>query len=116
MISDGTSQRTLRYNKGSTKSDETAKELPWDIAATKPPNNWPLIGNIKFENYSVRYRKGLDFVLKNLNIEVKGGEKIGIVGRTGAGKSTIAMALSRIIELAGGQIVIDGMDIASFDV
>ena len=49
----------------------------------------------------------MDLVLKKLTFDVKSGEKIGIVGRTGAGKSTISMALSRMVELAGGQITID---------
>ena len=54
-------------------------------------------------------------VLKKLSFEVKNGEKIGIVGRTGAGKSTISMALSRMVELAGGSIEIDGIDISKVD-
>lgn len=70
-------------------------------------------GNIKFKNYSVKYRKGLDFVLKNLNIEIKSAEKIGIVGRTGAGKSSLALALFRILEESEGAILIDNIDIKS---
>src|SRR5699024_12710857 len=61
---------------------------------------------------SVRYREGLDPVLKNISVEVKPGEKIGIVGRTGAGKSSLTLGLFRILESAGGRIVIDGVDIS----
>jgi len=50
--------------------------------------------------------------LNGLNFKVKGGEKIGIVGRTGAGKSTIALAITRIIELKSGSIFLDGLDIS----
>jgi ABC-type multidrug transport system fused ATPase/permease subunit len=55
-------------------------------------------GSIKFENYGIRYRPDLPFVLRNVNIEIKQGEKVGIVGRTGAGKSTIVTCLLRILE------------------
>ena len=79
-------------------------------------NEWPKNGQVEFRNVELRYRPTTELVLKGLSFVVEPGTKIGVVGRTGAGKSTIAMALSRIIELAGGQIVIDGMDIASFDV
>ena len=60
----------------------------------------------------MRYREGLDLVLKSICCEVVGGEKIGIVGRTGAGKSSLTMALFRLVEAAEGQIVIDGLDAA----
>ena len=60
-----------------------------------------------FKNYSTRYREGLDLVVKNINVEFRAGEKIAIVGRTGAGKSSLTLALFRIIESAGGEIVID---------
>lgn len=53
---------------------------------------------MEFKNYSVRYRDNLPFALKNLNFTIQNGEKIGVVGRTGAGKSTLTMALLRLIE------------------
>ena len=70
---------------------------------------------MEFKNADLRYRKNTDLVLNKLSFEVKNGEKIGIVGRTGAGKSTISMALSRMVELAGGSIEIDGIDISKID-
>uniref|UniRef100_A0A8C6WQX4 ABC-type glutathione-S-conjugate transporter n=1 Tax=Neogobius melanostomus TaxID=47308 RepID=A0A8C6WQX4_9GOBI len=72
---------------------ETQTEAPWEIQDKKPPPDWPTQGNVQFKDYSVRYREGLDLVLKNLSISVTGGEKIGIVGRTGAGKSSMTLCL-----------------------
>ena len=73
---------------------------------------WPSEGNIKFENYSVQYRPETEIVLKNLNFEIRPKEKIGIVGRTGSGKSTIALCLFRILEAKEGKIYIDDIDIS----
>jgi ABC-type multidrug transport system fused ATPase/permease subunit len=64
--------------------DESLQELSW--INTNIPKNWPSKGNIKFNNFSVKYKKEMDFVLKNLNFEITANEKIGIVGRTGSGK------------------------------
>ncbi|GMR36740.1 hypothetical protein PMAYCL1PPCAC_06935 [Pristionchus mayeri] len=89
---------------------ETPNEAEWVIETKRPPTEWPVEGGVKLINYSTRYRPGLDLVLKNINADVKKGEKIGIVGRTGAGKSSFALALFRMIEPAGGSINIDGLD------
>ena len=70
-------------------------------------------GIVKFDNASLAYRPGLPLVLKNLSFEVKPSEKIGICGRTGAGKSSIMTALYRLSELESGKITIDDVDIAS---
>lgn len=67
---------------------------------------------VEFKNFQVRYREGLDLVLKGIDFAVKSQEKIGIVGRTGAGKSSLTLALFRIIEAVDGQIVIDDINIA----
>ncbi|KAF9107851.1 Multidrug resistance-associated protein 1 [Mortierella sp. GBA35] len=64
------------------------------------PENWPNAGRVEFRNYSTRYREGLDLVIKNISFEVQPAEKVGIVGRTGAGKSSLTLALFRIIEAA----------------
>ena len=63
----------------------------------------------------LRYRPKTDLVLKKLNFEVAAGHKVGVVGRTGAGKSTVSIALTRIVELAGGMIEIDDVDISQLD-
>ena len=76
-------------------------------------HNWPSKGIIKFEKYSTRYRPGMDLVLKSISFQTKSMEKIGIVGRTGAGKSSLALSLFRIIESVSECIYIDGVDIAN---
>ena len=75
-------------------------------------SNFPQSGKIEFVNYSVRYRPDTKIVLKNLNILIQPGEKIGIVGRTGSGKSTLTLCLFRILEATTGQILIDDIDIS----
>jgi ABC-type multidrug transport system fused ATPase/permease subunit len=75
--------------------------------------SWPEQGRIEFSNVHMRYRQGLPLVLQGLDMDVQGGERIGIVGRTGAGKSSIMSALFRITELSGGSISIDGVDIST---
>nr|XP_045238503.1 multidrug resistance-associated protein 1 [Macaca fascicularis] len=92
---------------------ETEKEAPWQIQETAPPSNWPQVGRVEFRNYCLRYREDLDFVLRHINVTINGGEKVGIVGRTGAGKSSLTLGLFRINESAEGEIVIDGINIAS---
>lgn len=93
---------------------ELPSEREWTRESNENPRlseYWPERGEIKFINYSVRFRDGLDLVLNGINIEVASGEKIGIVGRTGSGKSTLTLALFRILEPAGGSIFIDDVDI-----
>ncbi|XP_053393096.1 multidrug resistance-associated protein 1-like isoform X2 [Mercenaria mercenaria] len=90
---------------------ETPTEAAWEIAEKRPSESWPDNGQVKFENYGTRYREGLDLVIKGIDCTVNPGEKVGIVGRTGAGKSSLTLALFRIIEPAQGRIIIDGVDI-----
>ncbi|KAJ2994746.1 hypothetical protein NUW58_g1475 [Xylaria curta] len=78
--------------------------------AAGPPVAWPANGAVEFRNYSARYREGLDLVLKNINLNIKSHEKIGVVGRTGAGKSSLTLSLFRLIEADTGQINIDDLD------
>nr|XP_054955342.1 multidrug resistance-associated protein 1 isoform X6 [Pan paniscus] len=91
---------------------ETEKEAPWQIQETAPPSSWPQVGRVEFRNYCLRYREDLDFVLRHINVTINGGEKVGIVGRTGAGKSSLTLGLFRINESAEGEIIIDGINIA----
>ena len=75
---------------------------------TDIPESWPQKGQISMESVYLRYRPNTKQVLKDLTFTVKPGEKVGVVGRTGAGKSTLCMALTRIVELDAGKIQIDG--------
>ncbi|SMR55073.1 unnamed protein product [Zymoseptoria tritici ST99CH_1E4] len=90
---------------------ELEEEAP--LTLNSPPQSWPSAGEIIFDNVQMRYRDGLPLVLKNLSMHVRAGERIGVVGRTGAGKSTIMSTLFRLVELSGGSISIDGVNIAS---
>ncbi|KAG2236972.1 hypothetical protein INT48_002041 [Thamnidium elegans] len=74
---------------------------------------WPEKGLIEFRDYATRYRPGLDLALRDLSFTVAPREKIGIIGRTGAGKSSLSLSLFRIVEAAKGSIFIDGVDISS---
>ncbi|XP_023209486.1 canalicular multispecific organic anion transporter 2-like [Centruroides sculpturatus] len=87
-------------------------EAPRYNKSTKPDDSWPKNGNIKFENYSTRYREGLDLILNDITCDFSAGDKIGIVGRTGAGKSSLTLSLFRIIEAAAGKIYVDDVDIS----
>ncbi|CAH1713410.1 multidrug resistance-associated protein 1 isoform X1 [Aphis gossypii] len=92
---------------------ETPQEAPWEVPTNLPPKEWPTNGEVQFKNLKVRYREGLDLALKGLDILVEGGQKVGIVGRTGAGKSSLTLSLFRIVEAAEGSILVDGVDISN---
>ena len=79
-------------------------EAPDVIFKNRPHIGWPAQGAVSFKNYSTRYREGLDPVLKDISLDIKAHEKIGVVGRTGAGKSSLTLALFRIIEPTSGTI------------
>ncbi|KAJ5090859.1 hypothetical protein N7532_009543 [Penicillium argentinense] len=90
---------------------ELEEEAPLHLAEVA--ESWPEKGRIVFDDVKMRYRDGLPLVLKGLSMDVRGGERIGIVGRTGAGKSSIMSALFRLTELSGGKIHIDNVDIST---
>ncbi|XP_073264842.1 ABC transporter C family member 12-like isoform X2 [Populus alba] len=89
-------------------------EAPAIVETNRPPPAWPSSGSIKFRDVVLRYRPELPPVLHHLSFEVSPSEKLGIVGRTGAGKSSMLNALFRIVELERGEITIDGCDVAKF--
>uniref|UniRef100_A0A1B0D0A2 ABC-type glutathione-S-conjugate transporter n=1 Tax=Phlebotomus papatasi TaxID=29031 RepID=A0A1B0D0A2_PHLPP len=88
---------------------DVEKEAEWEKGERDPL--WPHEGRVEFDDFQVRYREGLDLVLKGITFSVQSCEKVGIVGRTGAGKSSLTLALFRIIEAAGGKITIDDKNI-----
>lgn len=98
-------ERLLYYG---TKLEEEAPLKTIEVRKT-----WPEKGEIVFDNVEMRYRDGLPLVLQGLSMHIQGGERIGIVGRTGAGKSSIMSTLFRLVELSGGHITIDGVDIST---
>uniref|UniRef100_A0A8C4EQY9 ABC-type glutathione-S-conjugate transporter n=1 Tax=Dicentrarchus labrax TaxID=13489 RepID=A0A8C4EQY9_DICLA len=91
---------------------ELENEAKW-VTETRPTEKWPEEGRLQFDNYKVRYRPGLELVLHGVTCNISSTEKIGIVGRTGAGKSSLTNCLFRIIEAAEGRILIDDIDIST---
>ncbi|KXS16473.1 P-loop containing nucleoside triphosphate hydrolase protein [Gonapodya prolifera JEL478] len=91
---------------------ELPLEAPYEISENKPDDTWPSRGVIELNHYATRYRAGLDLVLSEINFCIAPAQKIGLVGRTGSGKSSLALALFRVIEPAAGRILIDGVDIS----
>uniref|UniRef100_A0A8D2QIZ6 ABC-type glutathione-S-conjugate transporter n=1 Tax=Zonotrichia albicollis TaxID=44394 RepID=A0A8D2QIZ6_ZONAL len=91
---------------------KTPKEAPWTLNGKLQGQVWPTEGRIEFRNYSLCYRPGLELALRRVSVTINGHEKIGITGRTGAGKSSLAVGLLRLVEAAEGAILIDGQDIA----
>ncbi|KAJ3017793.1 UNVERIFIED_CONTAM: hypothetical protein HDU68_011483 [Siphonaria sp. JEL0065] len=87
------------------------QEAPYLMPRQAPRESWPENGVIEFRDYEARYREGLELVLRKLSFHVNSNEKIGIVGRTGAGKSSLTLALFRIMEPSSGTIVLDGVDV-----
>uniref|UniRef100_A0A7I4KHP7 ABC-type glutathione-S-conjugate transporter n=1 Tax=Brugia malayi TaxID=6279 RepID=A0A7I4KHP7_BRUMA len=93
-------------------TDLPTEGLASENLAHTPRRDWPSKGEIIFEKLKIRYRDNLEFVLKGISATIHPAEKIGIVGRTGAGKSSLTLALFRIIEADSGRILIDGEDIS----
>ncbi|KAJ7553297.1 hypothetical protein O6H91_06G091300 [Diphasiastrum complanatum] len=89
-------------------------EAPLVVDDHRPPPGWPSAGLIEYKNVVMRYRQDLPPVLFGLSVSIHSSEKVGVVGRTGAGKSSMFNALFRIVELESGQILIDGFDVSKF--
>ncbi|KAF8788612.1 Multidrug resistance-associated protein 1 like protein [Argiope bruennichi] len=88
-------------------------EASWETECVRfSRDDWPSRGEVIFREYNMRYRAGTELVLRDINISIPPGQKVGLVGRTGAGKSSLALALFRIVEPESGVILIDGVDIA----
>ena len=87
-------------------------EAPAIIESNRPPKSWPSQGKLVFDEVKLRYREELEPALRGISFATEAGEKIGIVGRTGAGKTTLAVALFRITEIFSGSIRLDGIDLS----
>ncbi|XP_033637621.1 multidrug resistance-associated protein 5-like [Asterias rubens] len=92
--------------------NELEQEAPQSIKKTKPAQIWPTEGRIVVRNLKMRYRKHLPMVLRGINFDIHPNEKVGIVGRTGSGKSSLGVAMYRLVEKSHGSILIDGVDIS----
>ncbi|GKD45352.1 ABC transporter C family member 14-like protein [Tanacetum coccineum] len=88
-------------------------EAEWAKKDGPPPPDWPNHGSLELKDLQVRYRSNTPLVLKGITLTIQGGQKIGVVGRTGGGKSTLIQVLFRLVEPSGGSIVIDGIDIST---
>ncbi|KAG9352356.1 hypothetical protein JZ751_020769 [Albula glossodonta] len=97
-------ERLQEYTEG------CVSEAPRKIKDANIPGGWPQKGAITFQNYQMRYRENTPIVLNGLNLKIAAKEKLGIVGRTGSGKSSLIAALFRLVEPAGGRIFIDNVD------
>ena len=87
------------------------QEAPAYQPADPPADQWPSKGGMSFQNVQLRYLPDLALVLKGVSFDARPGERIGIIGRTGAGKSSLVQAIFRSVELAEGQISVDGVDL-----
>ncbi|TRY70687.1 hypothetical protein TCAL_10025 [Tigriopus californicus] len=93
-------------------ANDLPQEAPEQIPEKKPAESWPEKGDIIFKDVSLRYRPDLPWVLSKISMEIKGSEKIGIVGRTGAGKTSLITTLLRLAEIENGSIIMDGVNIS----
>ncbi|KAJ6387480.1 hypothetical protein OIU78_017241 [Salix suchowensis] len=87
-------------------------EAPEVVEDNRPPSNWPAVGKVDICDLQIRYRPDTPLVLRGISCTFEGGHKIGIVGRTGSGKTTLIGALFRLVEPTGGKIIVDGIDIS----
>ncbi|KAI1320456.1 hypothetical protein EDD11_000841 [Mortierella claussenii] len=91
-------------------TENLEQEPPAQIPDRKPASTWPNQGQISFRNVSMRYREGLPLVLNEISFDIQAGHMVGVVGRTGAGKSSLIQALFRLVELESGNVVIDDIE------
>ncbi|KZW01954.1 multidrug resistance-associated ABC transporter [Exidia glandulosa HHB12029] len=101
-------QRILRYTRLPVEGE--------GMTLHEPPASWPQEGAVEFKNVDLAYREGLPDVLRDVTFQVKPGEKVGICGRTGAGKSSLMQALLRTFEIKRGTIIVDDQDLGLLDI
>ncbi|GFZ16425.1 multidrug resistance-associated protein 14 [Actinidia rufa] len=88
-------------------------EAPEIVEGNRPALNWPDVGKVEIHDLKVRYRPNAPMVLRGISCTFEGGHKIGIVGRTGSGKTTLISALFRLVEPEEGMVIIDGLNIST---
>jgi ATP-binding cassette, subfamily C (CFTR/MRP), member 1 len=108
LVSATSLERVLQY-----QSDEVPCDPAWYLPGDEDLEKmqWPTNGNVKYVDMSLRYRPNLPPAINNVTLEISGGENVGVIGRTGAGKSTLMVALFRLVDPCHGNILIDGVDI-----
>lgn len=104
--------RSNSVQRVSSYGEDLAQEAPAIVEARRPPQGWPTKGEVRMTEVSFKYRPDLPLVLKDVSVRMRGGEKVGIVGRTGAGKSSLISTMLRMTELDRGNISIDNIDIS----
>lgn len=107
-VVEGMMSSVERIDEFSVLPSEAASHLP----DSDPPPSWPHGGAIDFSDCVLRYRPELEVVLKGVSASIRAGEKVGVIGRTGSGKSSLMVALFRLVELSAGRISVDGVDIS----
>ena len=106
-------ERVLEYRMLPQEPDWHIDSVDDKLSDTKEESSWPAVGEIVFENVEMVYRPGLPPALSDVNVRFEGGKKVGVVGRTGAGKSSLTLLLFRVYETSKGRILIDGTDIST---
>jgi len=114
-------ERNLQYVQGIPQEEQTTQRgrrgkggaaAPLARVAVAPPEGWPLQGALSFEDVRMRYRPELPLALRGVSFAIGGGERVGVVGRSGSGKSSLVAALLRLVEVEHGALRIDGVDLA----
>ena len=99
------------YDKAHAKQ-QAREEGGAELTLLEPPPSWPDKGRVEFKNVCARYRPELDRVLDGISFVVESRQKVGVVGRTGSGKSSMMLTLFRVLELESGSITVDGIDVS----
>merc|ERR1711865_523509 len=107
-------EKSMETNNKEENEDSSDEELgKTSSSSILLPKSWPEQGLLEFKNVSLRYRDGLPLALNDLSFKIPAGKTCGIVGRTGAGKSSITAALFRLVEVESGRILLDGVDLTT---
>ena len=106
-ISDNIQNNVERIKHYDELESEAAKTVPADA-----PPSWPSKGQVTFSQVCLRYQPDLPMILQQVSFSVNPGEKVGVIGRTGAGKSSLAQALFRTVNICSGSISVDGVNLA----